>query len=65
MPFSKPLKKRSEMSSPSKFDASSFILQVKSEDWGGEFVDITDEQFLGDRQVISMVLKVSSNSFRC
>ena len=41
-----------------RFDTSSFVLQAKSEDWGGEFVDIIDDQLFGDKQVVRIVCKV-------
>ena len=33
-----------------------FFLQIKDEEWGGEFVDLSDEQEIPDKSVLKMVL---------
>ena len=38
---------------------SDMQIQMKSEDWGGEFVDINDETVICDRDVVRIILKVS------
>ena len=33
-----------------------FFIQIKDEDWGGEFVDVSDEKNIPDKSVIKIVL---------
>ncbi len=33
-----------------------FFLQIKDEEWGGEFVDISDEQQIPDKSVLNIFL---------
>ena len=38
-----------------KVDASDIILQIKSEDWGGEFVDIESSATIPDKSVVRVL----------
>ena len=45
-----------------------FFLQVKSEEWGGLFVDLNDDEQVLDKSVIKAVIKPKKkhvNQFRC
>ena len=37
-----------------------FFLQIKSEEWGGVFVDLTNDQEVGDKSVVKAVVKPPS-----
>ena len=43
-------------------DASSLILQLKDEEWGGEFVDLKEGQVIPDHSVLNVIPQVGKVS---
>ena len=43
-------------------DASSLILQLKDEEWGGKFVDLKEGQVIPDHSVLNVIPQVGKVS---
>ena len=44
-------------------DASSLVIQLKDEEWGGEFVDLKEGQMPSDHSVVNVIPQVGTVSF--
>ena len=44
-------------------DASSLVIQLKDEEWGGEFVDLKEGQMHPDHSVLNVIPQVGTVSF--
>jgi len=45
--------------------AIQIFLQLKDEEWGGEFVDIYDNQVIEDRSIVKMVVSEIAEEVNC
>ena len=41
------------------------FLQLKEEEWGGEFIDIYDNQVIEDRSIVKMVVSEIAEEVNC
>ena len=43
---------------PRVVNASKFVIQLKDEEWGGEFVDLREDQEIPDRSILNVIPQV-------
>ena len=55
-----PTIRRSFADVPRVANACTLLVQIKDEDWGGEFVDLKEDQVIPDRSVLNVIPQVGS-----
>ena len=55
-----PTIRRSFADVPRVANACKLLVQIKDEDWGGEFVDLKEDQVIPDRSVLNVIPQVGS-----